>query len=171
MNRTHEHFPGRDREQDIASGDLEKLGVELREKLRSEMDEEFGRKFEAPAHLENEDEKNRRAELDASANELQTMLNEVAENISQATHQLASLPLTGEQTALLDRINELLAKRTVTNDATEQNRLDDEIETTTKRFAALPVTPEQGALLDDILGLIDLREKTTLKLQEIRRGS
>ena len=170
-NGRNERNPGYDAERANGGGDLEKLGAELSEKLRADIDPEFGRKFEAPDQFENEDAKNINAEKADEARELSNQLNDIDAQISQSTQQLATIPLTIEQQVLLDQINQLIALRDRTKDARKQSNLDTQIETTTRELAALPVTPEQGALLDDILALMDQREKTSVKLQKIYSSS
>lgn len=148
---------------------LEKLGEELSEKLLAEMDPEFGRQFEAPKKIDDEDEKSRRAEITAEAEELQRQIDETTENIAKDAQVLATLPLTPEQQSLLTLINQLIAQRENSSSAAQRVVIDDQIEQTTKQLAALPVTDEQGALLDDILRLMDEREKTEIRLREIYR--
>lgn len=162
-----ERDPGYDAERANGGGDLEKLGAELSEKLRADMDPEFGRKFEAPEQFENEDAKNIAAEKADEARELSNQLTDIDTRISQSTQQLAALPLTREQQLLLEQINQLIAQRDRTKSPSERSALDTRIEETTRELAALPVTPEQGALLDDILSLMDQREKTSIKLQQV----
>lgn len=163
----HEHDPSYDAERAEGARNLEQLGSELSEKLRADMDPEFGRNFEAPRQFEDEDAKNILAEQSDEARELSSQVDEIDAQISQTTQQLAALPLTQEQQALLEQVNQLIAKRDRTKDVREQTALDTQIEATTRELAALPVTDEQGALLDDILTLMDQREKTSVKLQQV----
>jgi len=151
---------------------LEKFGEDLREKLKTEMDDEFGRHFEAPKQFDNEDEKNRYVELQNEVSDVRNQINEISSQISAATQQLAALPLTTAQQQLLTIIDELIARRAHASTAMERAEIDMQIDKTTKDLTDLPMTNEQGALLDDILQLIDEREKTELKLQNIfRRAS
>lgn len=164
----HEHSTDYDAE---GARNLEQLGSELSEKLRAEMDPEFGKNFEAPRQFEDEDAKNILAEQSDEARELSGQIDAIDAQISQTTQQLAALPLTPEQQLLLEQINQLIAERDRTENPKEQTRLDSQIESTTRELAALPVTPEQGRLLDDILALMDQREKTSIKLQQVYSSS
>ncbi|PID29593.1 hypothetical protein CR983_03740 [Candidatus Saccharibacteria bacterium] len=161
----YERNPDFDAERAESTADLEKLGEELGEKLRAEMDPQFGRDFEAPRKFDDEDEKNRTAEQRNNIQELQKQIDELSENIASNTQQLAALPLTIEQQALLDTINQLMAKRARETSKSARRAIDEEISLTTKQLAELPVTPEQGALLDSILELMDEREATTVQLR------
>lgn len=163
----HEAEPDSNVERAKNARELEQLGQELSEKLRSEMDPQFGRDLESARKFQDEDEKNRHAELDSEATDLQRQVDSLTENIASSTQQLAALPLTPEQQSLLERINQLIVLRDRTNDGDERAQLDDDIEATTRQLASLPVTDEQGALLDDILALMDQREKTEVQLGKI----
>ena len=160
-----ENFPGLDPEREIGGDNLEQLGQELAEKLRADIDHEYGRSFEAPKQFEEEDEKARRAEMSDEESALQAEIDELGENITHTTQQLAVVPLTFDQQVLLERINQLIAERGRSASGRKKTHIDAEIDHTTKQLAALPVTPEQGALLDDILALMDQREKTSVKLR------
>jgi len=137
------------------------------EKERSP-EEELLEAFEKGRRFDEEDEKARdyNARLDA-ADEYQKQVDEISEQISQATGMLATLPLTYDQQVLLDKIERLMAERRASRDMQRQAELDDQIEATTKQLAALPVTSEQGTLLDQILELMDAREATEVKLRTI----
>lgn len=163
----HEAEPGSSVERSKSARELEQLGQELSEKLRSEMDPQFGRDLESARKFQDEDEKNRQAELDAEAADLQRQVDELTKHIASSTQQLAALPLTPEQQSLLERINQLIVQRDRTLDPSERAQLDDDIEATTRQLASSPVTDEQGGLLDDILVLMDQREKTEVQLRKI----
>lgn len=137
------------------------------EKERSP-EEELLEAFEKGRRFDDEDEKARdyNVRLD-TADEYQKQVDEISEQISQATGMLAVLPLTYDQQVLLSEIETLMAKRQAAKDPKRQKELDDHIEAKTKRLAALPVTDEQGKLLDQILELMDAREATELKLRAI----
>lgn len=154
-----EKFPGYDPERPNFSG--ERSGEVL-----SDEEAAYGRNFEAPKQFDNEDEKSRIVERDQEASELQGQLDEIDAHISATTQQLAALPLTAEQQALLDQINQLIAMREAASVDTRPD-LDDRIRSTVDKLSSLPVTAEQGELLDTILEFMDAREKTDYALQQL----
>ncbi|HEY1085914.1 MAG TPA: hypothetical protein VGE34_04295 [Candidatus Saccharimonadales bacterium] len=155
-NFSYEQFPGNDPEHE-STPEKEQTEAELLLKA-----------FENGKRFDDEDEKARdyNARLDR-ADEFQEEIDEISEQISQATSQLASLPLTYDQQVLLDMIEKLMAQRRQAKKADELSKLDDMIEAKTKELAGLPVTGEQGVLLDKVLELIDAREATSVKLREV----
>ncbi|MCA9341892.1 hypothetical protein KC945_00640 [Candidatus Saccharibacteria bacterium] len=148
---------------------LEKLGDDLRENLQAELEDDFGRHFEAPRQFDDEDEKQRFNELRSQALDLKQQSDELGIKVQQTTQQLVALPLTPEQQTLLDIINQLIMQRDNATVASEAARLDRQIELRTQELASLPVTDQQAELLDAILSLTDERQATDLKLQSIYR--
>ena len=160
MERGFEKFPGYDSEHQI--GEREKsMEAEPSPDILMEMFED-GRRFSD----ENAKEIDYNNRLDKADN-LQQDIDEISEQISQATTVLAGLPLTPEQQELMYKIEQLIAKRQQTKDYNEQVQLDNSIEQLTKQFASLPVTDEQAKLLDSILEMIDAREATSIRLREV----
>jgi len=160
MERGFEKFPGFDPERQI--GKVERSPEnEPSPDILMEMFED-GRRFSD----ENAKEIDYNNRLD-KADGLQQDIDEISEQISQATTVLAGLPLTPEQQELMYKIEQLIAKRQQTKDYNEQLKLDSSIEQLTKQFASLPVTDEQAELLDSILEMIDAREATSIRLREV----
>lgn len=160
MERGFEKFPGFDPERQI--GKIERSPEnEPSPDVLMEMFED-GRRFSD----ENAKEIDYNNRLD-KADGLQQDIDEISEQISQATTALAGLPLTPEQQELMHKIEQLIAKRQQTKDYNEQLKLDSSIEQLTKQFASLPVTDEQAELLDSILEMIDAREATSIRLREV----
>lgn len=163
MERGFESYSGIDPEREMGGAEFESTP----EKEKTEADLlmemfEDGRRF----NDENAKEIDYNNRLD-QADEYKKQVDEISEKISQATSQLAALPLTPEQLQIMDKIEQLIARRQQTTDPVTQAELDSSIEKLTKQFAALPVTDEQAQLLDSILELIDAREATSVKLRDI----
>jgi hypothetical protein len=161
----YERHPGSDHEREIAAGEGEQSPE--REKSPEELLLEA---FENGSRFDDEDEKARdyNARLD-QADEYQKQLDDISEQVSQATSQLATVPLTPEQLAILGRIEALMAERARTKDPSRQQQLDREIKVETSAFTDLPTTPEQSSLLDDILELFDQRDVLEDSLQAVFR--
>lgn len=164
---SHEQYPGLDPEREVGRGEYEQSPET--EKTETELLMET---FESGRSFNDEDEKEREynARLD-HANALQEEVDQISEQISQTTSQLASLPLTYDQQVLLDEIEKLIARRNVEKLPDRQAQLDGALEQKAKELAALPVTDEQGALLDAILEFLDARETVGVKLQQVFQGT